>query len=77
MSPESFVAFLNGVILASPTTPPTPAQWAEIVRQLNSVFTKVTPDRYPKSDPTMRDETTYCAGPRLCATQQSNQDITC
>lgn len=47
MTPESLVAHLNGVIAAlPPNTQPTEEQWRTICANLQSVFTKMTPDRF-------------------------------
>ncbi len=44
MTPENFVAWLNGFISLSKTTP-TPEQWLIIKDHLQEVFNKVTPNR--------------------------------
>lgn len=61
MTPSEFLAYLEGFIVAHPQ-PPNAAEWRAICTKLNSVFTKVTPDRHKVP--------TYCNGPdqRVCST---------
>ena len=67
MTPSEFTAFMNGVVLATPSAPPTPEQWAEIRTKLESVFTKVTPDRSARRqyDPTLATSPYVGAGPHM------------
>lgn len=49
MTPEQFAYWLQGYAELNPNTPPNLDQWRQIQDHLNTVFTKVTPNRLTPS----------------------------